>query len=63
MDDHIQKWTFFEQGGPYPSFVTEILRAELFGATGTDDDYELFRLIKLGFDRFLANARSQMGIF
>ena len=53
-DDHIQKLMAFESGGPYPEMVDGLVQAGMFGS------YDRLRLLKQGYDSFIAKIRPQM---
>jgi hypothetical protein len=56
-EDHIQKRMQFSPDGPYPEMVDGLIQAGMFGS------HERLRLIKAGFDLFVANLRRQMHLW
>ena len=53
-EDHVQKRMNFELVGPYPEMVVGLVQVGMFGS------YERLRLVKQGFDVFIAKVRPQM---
>ena len=58
-EDHIQRRTQFQLGGPYPELIDDVVRAGLFGSGESDKIFQRLCLVKRGYDAFISAVRQK----